>query len=666
MSYIQHYYRELNNLRDIAGANNESALRQAFQFLLKTVGAEHKLILYPEYPFKNKQGSNLRADGALIDDLRMVHGYWEAKDEKDDLDKEIEIKLNKGYPSDNIIFEDTKTAVLLQNGEEILRCSVYDETALQKLLNEFFSYETPAIQNFKLAEAKFLEELPKVGVALNDLLIKARKENQKFLEQAQDFLKLCQRSIGERVTAHHVDEMLIQHILTDEIFRAIFPRSRFHEENHLAIAIHQLENSFFHGKTRQDLLKRLAPYFSAIQEQAITAIHSHEKQRFLKQIYEQFYSAYNPKDADKLGVVYTPNEAVQFMIGACDYLSQKYFKKKLQESGLDILDPCTGTGTFIVGLLDYWRGNYTHNELLKYKFENEIHANEISILPYYIACLNIEQSFYELTKEYSEFNGACFVNTLDNWGFEQKHSGANYEMFGGLTDENHARIQSQNQKLIPIIIGNPPYNANQKNENDNNKNDKAELVDKRIKETYLAESNAQKTKLYDPYIRFFRWASDRLGEQGMIAFITNRSYLDSRQADGFRKSIAKEFQVIYIIDLMSDVRKNPKISGTKHNIFGIQAGVAILFLVRNPKISNHSIYYLTLDDYLTAVEKRQWLHSNNLRQLIQQREFIEIKPNKNGAWLNQAKESDEWNRYLPLASKEAKAGKAGSDSIFKL
>jgi predicted helicase len=357
------------------------------------------------------------------------------------------------------------------------------------------------------------------------------------------------------------------------------------------------------------------------------------------------------------------------MIEGCDWLSQQHFGKRLADSGLDILDPCMGTGTFIVDLLDYWRGDH---HALSYKFANEVHANEISILPYYIASLNIEQTYYEITEQWREFSGACFVNTLDNWGFKQTHSGANMDIFGSLTDENHARIEAQNARNIPIIIGNPPYNANQQNENDNNKNDAAPTADKRIKDTYLAESTAQKTKLYDPYIRFFRWASDRLGEQGILAFITNRSYLDSRQADGFRKTVAKEFQAIWIIDLMSDVRKNPKISGTKHNIFGIQAGVAIVFLVRtasplrtgSPALDSE-IHYLSLDDFLLATEKRAWLKNHSLRRLAKAGQFRQITPNKQGTWLNQAQEYDDWNSWLPIASKEAKLGKT-NEVIFKL
>jgi predicted helicase len=297
------------------------------------------------------------------------------------------------------------------------------------------------------------------------------------------------------------------------------------------------------------------------------------------------------------------------------------------------------------------------------KFEHEIHANEISILPYYIACLNIEQAFYEATQSWKEFGGACFVNTLENWGFAQKHQGGIDDIFGSLTDENHERILAQNARKIPVIMGNPPYNANQKNENDNNKNQVALRTDQRIKDTYLAASIAQKTKLYDPYIRFFRWASDRIGDEGIIGFVTNRSYLDSRQADGFRKVIAQEFQEVWIVDLMSDVRKNPKISGTKHNIFGIQTGVAIVFLVRNPQRDGCDIRYLALDDAMTAVDKRRWLMSHHLRQLFKAGEFALISPSPRGEWIKQSK--NDWPHSLAVASKEAKAGKT-DEAIFRL
>jgi predicted helicase len=660
MNHLQDYWRELDDLRRVAGADNEGGLRRAFENLLRDIGQEQQLILYSEYPFKSANGASLRADGVLVDRLRLVHGWWEAKDEKDDLDKEIAAKLAKGYPSDNLIFEDTRSAVLLQQGREVMRCAVSDGEKLQRLLDSFFTYQLPEVANFRLARDKFMIELPGVSAALSDLLREAHLNNPAFKAKAREFLKYSQHTIGKRFSVTHADEMLIQHILTDQIFRAVFPLSNFHQENHLAYAIGELEKSFLRGETRMNLLKRLEPYFAAIRQAAANTVTSIEKQEFLKQVYEDFYSAYNPKDADKLGVVYTPHEAVRFIIEACDWLAQKHFGKRLAEEGLDILDPCTGTGTFIVDLIDYFRGD---RQALECKFDSEIHANEISILPYYIACLNIEQTYYEATGHWREFKGACFVNTLENWGFELTHKGATNDLFGGITEENQARIKSQNTRKIPVIFGNPPYNANQQNENDNNKNDPAPQADKRIKETYVAQSTAQKTKLYDPYVRFLRWASDRIGEQGMIGFITNRSYLDSRQADGLRKTLAREFQEIWIVDLMSDVRKNPKISGTKHNIFGIQTGVAIVLLVRNPKLDDCEIHYLSLDDFLPALEKRRWLRSNHVRRLAKAGEFRRISPNARGDWLNQARE--EWGKWLAIASKQVKNGE-GEEAIFKL
>jgi hypothetical protein len=199
----------------------------------------------------------------------------------------------------------------------------------------------------------------------------------------------------------------------------------------------------------------------------------------------------------------------------------------------------------------------------------------MAILPYYIANLNIEFTYAQKMNKYEEFKNICLVDTLDHTSFLGKQG----NLFA-INVENTERIKRQNEKTISVIIGNPPYNANQQNENDNNKNRTYEEIDKRVKATYIAASTAQKTKLYDMYSRFYRWASDRVGENGIIAFITNRSFIDSRTFDGFRKKLVEEFDYVYIIDTQSDVRKNPKISGTKNNVFGIQTGVAVMFLVK--------------------------------------------------------------------------------------
>ena len=663
MHDIQTYWRELDELQRSAGVDHEGALSQAFAGLLKARGAEQQLVLSQQHPFTTPSGKTLRPDGALLDRVRLVHGWWEAKDSQDDLDREIAAKRAKGYPTENILFEDTRTAVLIQNGQEVLRAATTDKIALNRLLEQFFAFRPPDVAHFDQAVARFRSELPTVIAALNDLFTDTLAQHSAFHQRFTAFLTQCQHTIGGRVTAEQAREMLIQHILTEQIFRDIFPVSEFHRANHLAVALTELESAFLRGETRRNLLMRLEPYYTAIRRTAAGAISAAEKQEFLKAVYEDFYTAYNPRDADKLGVVYTPGEVVRFIIAGCDWLAERHFGKGLADPELDILDPCTGTGTFIVELLAYLRGD---RAALTRKYGDEIHANEIAILPYYIACLNIEQTYAELTGTWREFVGACFVDTLANWGFELTHRGAQSDLFGALTEENRRRIQRQNTRRIPVIFGNPPYNANQRSENDNNKNEPAPIADARIKETYLAESSAQKTKLYDPYLRFFRWASDRIGDAGIIGLVTNRSYLDARHADGFRKVVAREFQEIWVIDL----KGNARTSGERRqreagNVFDdkIRVGVAISFFVRNPQQEGCEIRHIALDDFMTAMEKRRWLATHPLRQLARDGALTRLRPTLHGGWIDQP--TADWSAFLPVADKAVKAGQSEA-AIFRL
>ena len=206
------------------------------------------------------------------------------------------------------------------------------------------------------------------------------------------------------------------------------------------------------------------------------------------------------------------------MIQSTDYLLNKHFGKYLEDKGVEILDPATGTGTFICDIIDHLR-----KEKLEYKYKNEIHANEVAILPYYISNLNIEFTYNQKMGNYAEFENLCFMDTLDNMGF--KYRGKQLSMFSPFTEENSKRIYKQNTRNISVVIGNPPYNANQANENENNKNRAYPDIDKRIKDTFIKYSTAQKTKVYDPYARFYRWAMDRLDNNGMVAFVTNRNHL---------------------------------------------------------------------------------------------------------------------------------------------
>lgn len=660
---INDYLKQLDLIKKISGSSRETIVREAFKDLLKAWGKQHGLVFLAEYPLKTATKTNIAVDGALLHELRMPLGYWEAKDADDDLDAEVNKKFKKGYPQDNIIFSDDTLAVLWQNRQEVLRCDMTDTTALSRLLKLFFSFERPEIAGFRAAVEQFKTDLPAVLDALRDMIALEHTKNPSFRTAETKFLAHAQEAINPALTDADVREMLIQHILTEEIFAKVFDDSDFHQHNNVARELYALEGAFFTGALKKQTLKGLETYYAAIRAAAAQIASHSEKQTFLKVIYENFYKVYNAKAADRLGVVYTPNEIVRFMIDGADWLTEKHFGKNLIDRDVDILDPATGTGTFISELLEHFRGQPAK---LKHKYLHELHANEVAILPYYVANLNIEATYAAISGSYEEFPSLCFVDTLDNVGLHTSAKGVNADLFGSVSEENVARIKRQNGKRISVIIGNPPYNANQANENDNNKNREYPDIDKRIKHTYIAESTAQKTKLYDMYARFFRWASDRLNENGVLAFVTNRSFIESRTFDGFRKTVAQEFADIYVVDLGGDVRANPKLSGTKHNVFGIQTGVAISFMVKRVRGSKDKtparVYYLRRPEMETAEEKLTFLASHPMRDL----DFDEVEPDKAGNWVNLT--SNDFDTLLPLASKETKAAKtAGKErAIFKL
>jgi predicted helicase len=659
---INQYLGELDRLKKVGGTHRESVVREAFKDLLKGWGKQHDLVFIPEYKLDSATNDTRFVDGALLYELRVPFGYWEAKDAKDDIDAEIAFKFKRGYPQDNIIFEDSTQAVLIQHREEVMRCDVTDVKQLEKLLKLFFAFERAEIADFRRAVAQFKTDLPAVLEALRSMIEKAHQANAAFAMASKAFLQHAQEAINPSLGEADVREMLIQHILTEEIFSKVFD-SEFHRDNNVARKLYELEETFFTGGLKKSTLKGLETYYSAIRAAAAQIGSHHEKQTFLKVIYENFYKVYNAKAADRLGVVYTPNEIVRFMIEGADWLCEKHFGRNLIDRNVEILDPATGTGTFICELLEHFRGSPAK---LRHKYEEELHANEVAILPYYVANLNIEATYAAITGEYAEFKNLCFVDTLDNVGAHTAAHGQTASLFGSVSEENVARIKRQNTRKISVVIGNPPYNANQANENDNNKNREYPSIDARIKQTYIAESAAQKTKLYDMYARFFRWASDRLAADGVLAFVTNRSFIDSRTFDGFRKTVAQEFSEAYIVDLGGDVRANPRLSGTKHNVFGIQTGVAISFFVKRhgaaAKKQGCRVFYAGRPAMETAEEKLEFLGSARASALA----FDEIRPDRKQNWLNLT--SNDFDELLPIASKETKTSAKASQerALFKL
>ncbi|MBX5130679.1 N-6 DNA methylase [Rhizobium lentis] len=657
---INQYLGEIDRLRKFSGLANEQIIRPAFRRLLDSWASSDKLVFLEEYPVQTALKTTVYPDGAVLHDIRVPLGYWEAKDTKDDLDEEIRKKFSRGYPQDNIIFENSETAVLIQNRQEVTRAAMTDTASLLRLVTLFFGYERPEIAEFRKAVEKFKTDLPTVLDALRARIDTAYRENAGFRIEAARFLDTCKETINPTLGEADVREMLIQHILTEEIFTHIFNEVDFHHENNIAKELYALEGKFFTGAVKRDTLKGLEPYYAAIRANAAQITNHLEKQTFLKVIYENFYKIYDKKKADRLGVVYTPNEIVKFMIEGADWLCEKHFGKNLIDEHVEILDPATGTGTFICELLEYFRGA---PKKLAHKYKNELHANEVAILPYYVANLNIEATYAAITGQFAEYPNLCFVDTLDNVEGLGIRAGHQHDMFAALSDENVERVKRQNAKKISVIVGNPPYNAWQENFNSRNANRPYKRVDDRIRDTYIAQGTAQnKNSVYDMYARFFRWASDRLHDDGVLVLITNRNFIEKAAFDGFRRSVQEEFNEIYVVDLGGDVRENPKLSGTKHNVFGIQTGVAISFMVKRRREKGCKIFYLRRPEFDTAVDKLSFLASSKLSTLSAER----IEPDKKGNWINLTQ--NDWDEFIPVASKSASSNKAGgkNQAIFRL
>jgi predicted helicase len=632
--HVNAYRTKLAKLHAATGSLNERVLSKAFGDLLEAWGRSHDLTFTPQWEGKGPRGNNIAVDGALVPSvLRIPFGYWEAKDSKDDLDKEIAAKLRSGYPDDNIIYEDTRTAVLRQNGKEAWRADMADDTALVMLLERFFAFERPELTEFRKAAKQFREDLPQILDALRHAIGEAEATTPEYAQAARDFLDHAKSAINPAVSAEDVREMLIQHILTEEIFTSVFDNAQYHRENNVAQRLSALEAKFFTGDLRYATMQQLRPYYAAIKGAAADIADRREKQTFVKKLYEDFYKVYNPKAADRLGVVYTPGEIVRFMIRGADWLCERHFGKCLIDPGVEILDPATGTGTFIVELLEHFQGD---RDKLRHKYKEELHANEVAILPYYVANLNIEATYAAITGQYAEFPGLVFVDTLDNTAGLGVFGGLQGNMFGSLSDENMGRIKRQNERKISVVIGNPPYFANQRNENEGNKSREYPRIDARIRDTYIKRSVAKKTKRYDMYSRFFRWCSDRLQtNDGVLALVTNSNFIDAREADGFRKCVAEEFQDIWIINL----KGNARTSGQRRqreggNVFDdkIRVGVAVCFMVKRKGALGCTIHYSEVDDFDDASDKLAWLDGTTLIDVP----TSAIKPDAAGVWISQS------------------------------
>ena len=647
---VKDYYAAMSDLAD-HGAEQEGAVSAPFYTLMQHCAKKVNATFQREYR-KQGSGGDIYIDGAVLHELGLPFAYWEAKDIHDDLAKAVQQKRAAGYPFDNILFQTPKEAILFQNGQETLNLDISKPVNLVKALKLLFEYERPEFGNWNAAAAEFREHVPDIANTLKEQVQTQRGKDSDFADAFDKFYETCRASINPDLSAEAVEEMLIQHILTERIFRTVFNNSNFTRRNIIAREIEEVIDILMReSRSREDYLKPLDRYYNAVEQAAASCEDFSQKQHLLNAFYETFFQGFSKDAADTHGIVYTPQPIVSFMVNSVQHILKEEFDgRTLSSEGVHIIDPFVGTGNFIVRLMREISGS-----ALKHKYAHELHCNEVMLLPYYIASLNIEQEYFERIKAYKPFERIVFADTFEL-----------LEPLQGqlITPENTERVEKQKETDMFVVIGNPPYNAWQVNENDNNRNRKYEIMDGRVRSTYAADSKAEnKNALYDPYVKAIRWASDRIKEEGLVAFVTNNSFLDGIAFDGMRKHLSNDFDAVYILDLGGNLRKGLKVADA--NVFGIRVGVSVNLFVKTKQNRSEKarIHYYRADDMWNKEQKFAFM---NERKHAGEIEWQELQPNAKHIWLTEGLRP-EFHTFIPIGTKEAKATKGSAQGvIFKI
>jgi len=468
-----------------------------------------------------------------------------------------------------------------------------------------------------------------------------------------DFLKGLQLNLNPSVSEADAIEMLSQHLITKPVFDALFEGYAFTQHNPVSLAMQKMLDLM----ERQALEKetgKLDKFYESVKRKATGIDNAAGRQKIIIELYDKFFKAAFPRMAERLGIVYTPVEVVDFIIKSADAALRQEFGVGLTTEGVHVLDPFTGTGTFMVRLL---QSGLIDPADLRRKYEQELHANEIILLAYYIAAINIESTYHDQAKgEYQPFNGIVLTDT-----FQQAEGKGSFEekMF----PENNERVARQKQHDIRVIVGNPPYSAGQENANDNNQNLSYPHLDERISSTYIENSSKKvgKSTLYDSYIRAIRWASDRIKDNGIICYVSSGSFIDSNSMDGLRKCLTDEFTAIYCFNLRGNARSSGEQRRMeKGNVFGegTRTPVAITIVVKNPaKIGQCQLYYHDIGDYLSREEKLKIITDFGSIKGIK---WEQLTPNDNHDWIDQR--DPLFNDFISLGDKNNLANK----TVFNL
>ena len=477
-------------------------------------------------------------------------------------------------------------------------------------------------------------------------------ENTKAIATFKEFSAELKDDLNDALTDDEIIEMLAQHLITKPVFDALFSDYSFAAHNPISQAIQKVLdvlNEFNINKESKSLNK----FYHRVAMRAGGINSAEGRQKLVVELYDKFFRNAFPKMTERLGIVYTPVEVVDFILHSVNDVLKAEFNQSLGSEGVHILDPFTGTGTFITRLMQ--SGLITKLDLPRV-YKHQLHANELVLLAYYIAAINIESTYHGLVEgDYEPFPGILLTDT-----FQMSEKG---DMVDNILVDNSQRRKDQMALDIKVIVGNPPYSSGQDSANDNNQNIKYPKLDKRIEETYAAYSTAtNKNSLYDSYIRAIRWASDRIGEAGVIGFVTNAGYIESSSADGLRKCLAEEFSNIYIFHLRGNQRTSGERSrkeGGKIFGSGSRAPIAISILVKNPASKQHGkIFFHDIGDYLTTEQKLEKIAElTSIEGLKDQ--WQTITPDAHNDWLNQR--DDSFNEFISMGDKKEK----NSRTIFK-
>lgn len=497
-------------------------------------------------------------------------------------------------------------------------------------------------------------------------LIDRLLEDPERQDAFQEFVNALRATLNPAVDNESAVEMLAQHILTAPLFDAMFPDHSFSKQNPVSRAMNTIVEMLATHSMFENERRELDSFYRAMVER-IEAVHTLAgKQEIMRTLYDRFFSQAFPRMSERLGIVFTPVEVVDFIIRSADDAMRTAFGQSLGDPGVAIIEPFAGTGTFVARLLQL---GVIPPEALEHKYKNEIFANEFVLLSYYIASINIEQVYHQVRAEqgvdegYVEFPGMTLTDTF------QLHEGDGTitEDFEGLA-ANNERAKAEKDSAITVIVMNPPYSSGQNSANDDNQNLAYPCLDERIAATYAAQSTgANKNSLYDSYFRALRWASDRIGERGVVAFVSNSSFVDGNSADGVRLSLQEEFSQIFIYDL----KGNARTSGERRrreggNVFeeGSRTGVAITVLVKDPSHSGTAeIFYVEAEDYATRQEKLDQIRSfRSIEGISGADAFRSITPNQHGDWISSRDER--FVTFQEIGNKSLK-GKEATPAIFR-